>query len=59
MGTTDLIFAAGGAIMAHPDGLAAGVESLRQAWQAAVEGIPLEAYAAGLPELRAALDWFK
>jgi ribulose-bisphosphate carboxylase large chain len=59
MGTTDLIFAAGGAIMAHPGGLGAGVESLLQAWQAAVEGIPLEAYAAGRRELRAALDWFK
>jgi ribulose-bisphosphate carboxylase large chain len=59
MQTTDLIFAAGGAVMAHPDGLAAGVESLRQAWQAAMEGVPLEAYAAGRPQLRAALDRFK
>jgi ribulose-bisphosphate carboxylase large chain len=59
LGTTDLIFAAGGGIMAHPGGIAAGVRSLQQAWQAAVEGIPLEAYAATHGELRAALDRFK
>jgi ribulose-bisphosphate carboxylase large chain len=59
LGTTDLIFAAGGGIMAHPGGIAAGVRSLHQAWQAAVEGIPLEAYATTHAELRAALDRFK
>jgi ribulose-bisphosphate carboxylase large chain len=59
LGTTDLLFAAGGGIMAHPDGVAAGVRSLHQAWEAAVEGVPLEAYAANHPELRAALDRFK
>ena len=32
LGTTDLIFAAGGGIMAHPGGIAAGVRSLQQAW---------------------------
>jgi len=58
LNSTDLIFAAGGGIMAHPGGVAAGVRSLRQAWQAAVEGIPLETYAAAHPELRAALDRF-
>ncbi len=40
--STDLIYAAGGGIMAHPDGPAAGVESLRSAWEAAVSGTPLE-----------------
>jgi ribulose-bisphosphate carboxylase large chain len=59
LGTTDLLFAAGGGIMAHPEGAAAGVLSLRQAWQAAVEGIPLETYAVSHPELRAALDRFR
>ncbi|MBS1855721.1 MAG: ribulose-bisphosphate carboxylase large subunit family protein [Acidobacteria bacterium] len=59
LGTTDLIFAAGGGIMAHPGGAAAGVLSLRQAWEAAVQGIPLDAYAATHPELRAALDRFQ
>lgn len=58
LASTDLLFAAGGGIMAHPAGPAAGVLSLRQAWQAAVQGIPLESYAASHPELRAALDRF-
>ncbi|HEV2445296.1 MAG TPA: RuBisCO large subunit C-terminal-like domain-containing protein, partial [Candidatus Sulfopaludibacter sp.] len=59
LGSADLIFAAGGGIMAHPGGIAAGVRSLHQAWQAAVDGIPLEEYAADHPDLRAALDRFK
>jgi ribulose-bisphosphate carboxylase large chain len=59
LGKTDLLFAAGGGIMAHPGGIAAGVRSLQQAWQAAVAGIPLEAYAETHDELRAALDRFK
>jgi ribulose-bisphosphate carboxylase large chain len=33
---------AGGGVAAHPDGPGAGVRSLRQAWEAAVEGVPLE-----------------
>ena len=38
LGSPDLIFAAGGGIMAHPDGPAAGVASLREAWEAATGG---------------------
>lgn len=52
----DLIYAAGGGIMAHPDGPAAGVASLRQAWQAAMEGTPLPDFAHGCPELAKALE---
>ena len=59
LGSTDLIFAAGGGIMAHPDGPAAGVRSLRQAWDAAVEGIELAKYAETHAELRAALAAFQ
>jgi ribulose-bisphosphate carboxylase large chain len=55
IGTTDLIYAAGGGIMGHPDGIAAGVRSLRQAWEAAVAGSTLEAFAQRYAELRAAL----
>jgi ribulose-bisphosphate carboxylase large chain len=58
LGTTDLLFAAGGGIMAHPGGVAAGVRSLHQAWEAAVKGIPLESYAATHTELREALERF-
>jgi ribulose-bisphosphate carboxylase large chain len=58
LGSTDLIYAAGGGILGHPEGPAAGVRSLRQAWAAAVEGVPLDTYAASHPELRAALERF-
>jgi ribulose-bisphosphate carboxylase large chain len=58
LGTTDLIFACGGGIMGHPDGIAAGVRSLRQAWTAAIEGIPLAEYARINRELAAALQKF-
>jgi len=34
LGSTDLIYAAGGGIMAHPNGPGAGVAALRQAWEA-------------------------
>jgi ribulose-bisphosphate carboxylase large chain len=34
--STDLIFACGGGILAHPGGVAAGVNAVRQAWEAAV-----------------------
>jgi ribulose-bisphosphate carboxylase large chain len=40
VGSTDLIFAAGGGILAHPGGPAAGVAELRAAWDAAIAGKP-------------------
>jgi ribulose-bisphosphate carboxylase large chain len=40
--TVDLLYMAGGGIMAHPMGPAAGVVALQQAWQAAVDGLTLE-----------------
>jgi ribulose-bisphosphate carboxylase large chain len=57
-GTTDLLYVAGGGIMAHPLGPAAGVRAIRQAWEAAVQGIELETYAALRPELRETLRAF-
>jgi ribulose-bisphosphate carboxylase large chain len=56
LNSTDLIFAAGGGIMSHPNGTAAGVAALREAWQAAVEGIALSDYAAKRPALAKALE---
>ena len=56
LASSDLIYAAGGGIMAHPDGPAAGVQSLRQAWDAAMAGTPLETYAVTNPELARALE---
>jgi ribulose-bisphosphate carboxylase large chain len=58
LGSTDLIYAAGGGIMGHPAGPAAGVRSLQQAWAAAVEGTPLTTYAINHSELAAALQLF-
>src|SRR3546814_3195254 len=54
----DLIYAAGGGILAHPGGPAAGVTALRQAWDAAVAGVPLADAAQGSPELREAVAAF-
>jgi ribulose-bisphosphate carboxylase large chain len=58
LGSNDLIFAAGGGIVAHPGGPAAGVRALRQAWEAALEGVPLAEAATAQPELREALATF-
>ncbi len=54
----DLLFLSGGGILAHPDGAAAGVTSLRQAWLAAQAGIALEEQARSVPELRRAIAFF-
>jgi ribulose-bisphosphate carboxylase large chain len=54
----DLLYLAGGGIIAHPDGPGAGVRSLREAWEAAVADVPLDCYAEGRPALRAALSQF-
>ena len=54
----DLMHLAGGGIIGHPDGIAAGVDSLREAWEAAMQGVELEAYARTHPALRKALSHF-
>lgn len=56
LGSPDLIFAAGGGIMAHPDGPAAGVASLREAWDAALARVPLADYARDHAALARALE---
>ena len=40
--TIDLLYMAGGGIMAHPDGPAGGVVALQQAWEGAVNGLSME-----------------
>ncbi|WP_417277084.1 ribulose-bisphosphate carboxylase large subunit family protein [Castellaniella sp.] len=54
----DLLFMSGGGILAHPDGPAAGVASLRQAWEASRTGVALTDFAHQAPELRRALEFF-
>jgi ribulose-bisphosphate carboxylase large chain len=58
LGSTDLIFACGGGIMAHPGGISAGVRAIHQAWEAALGGIPLDQHALANRELREALETF-
>ena len=58
IGTADLLFMSGGGIMAHPDGPAAGVRSIRQAWDAARAGVRLDRAAQDHEELRRALVFF-
>ncbi|SIT40897.1 Uncharacterized ribulose bisphosphate carboxylase-like protein [Paraburkholderia piptadeniae] len=57
-GSADLLFMSGGGILAHPDGPAAGVRSVRHAWDTAQSGTPLNDHAAHAPELRAAIAFF-
>jgi ribulose-bisphosphate carboxylase large chain len=56
--TFDLLYLAGGGIMAHPDGPAAGVRSLRKWWEAAAEGLSLKQSVAKYPELEKSLAKF-
>jgi ribulose-bisphosphate carboxylase large chain len=57
--TTDLLYMAGGGIMAHPMGPAAGVMSLQQAWQAAVDGLDIDQAASRYPAFAAARRKFE
>jgi ribulose-bisphosphate carboxylase large chain len=56
--TVDLLYMAGGGILAHPGGAAAGVTALRQAWEAAVAGVDLDEYARAHAELRQQIEKF-
>jgi len=57
--TIDLMYLAGGGILAHPDGPAAGVEAIQQAWEAAVEGISLKEAATKSTALLRATEKFQ
>ncbi|HQS07652.1 MAG TPA: ribulose-bisphosphate carboxylase large subunit family protein [Xanthobacteraceae bacterium] len=58
LGSTDLMHLAGGGIIGHPQGIAAGVASLREAWEAATSGVSLAEYAKSHPALSGALAQF-
>lgn len=58
LGTADLIHAAGGGIFGHPGGVTAGVSAMREAWQAAMAGVPIEQHAQQHPALQAALGFW-
>jgi ribulose-bisphosphate carboxylase large chain len=56
--TIDLLYLAGGGIMAHPDGPAAGVRALRTWWEAAVEGLTREQAVGKYPALAKSVTKF-
>ena len=58
VGTTDLLVLAGGGIHGHPDGAAAGVASMRAAWESAENGETADDALAASPALRRAAEVF-
>jgi ribulose-bisphosphate carboxylase large chain len=58
LGSVDLMHLAGGGIIGHPDGIAAGMASMREGWEAAVASIGLDAYAKTHPALQRAMAHF-
>ncbi|CAN5887068.1 ribulose-bisphosphate carboxylase large subunit family protein [soil metagenome] len=56
--STDVMYVCGGGIVAHQGGVAAGVRSVIQGWDAALQGQSLEAYAQTHPELKQALEQY-
>ncbi len=57
-GTVDHLYLCGGGIVSHPGGPGAGVRAVRQAWEAAVAGLPLDVYARQHRELAQSLATF-
>lgn len=56
--TVDLMYLCGGGIVSHPGGPGAGVKAVKQAWDAAVQGVPLANYAKHHPELAQSITAF-
>lgn len=56
--TTDLLYMAGGGILAHPSGPGAGVKALNQAWEAAVKGESMEEAVKKYPEFSQSVEKF-
>ncbi|MBT2757799.1 ribulose-bisphosphate carboxylase large subunit family protein [Mesobacillus foraminis] len=56
--SVDVMHLAGGGILGHPNGPAAGFESMRLGWEAAVQGRSIEDYSAKFEVLRKAIEEF-
>lgn len=56
--TVDLMYLCGGGIISHPGGAGDGVKAVRQAWDAAVAGIPLAVHAREHHELAQSIATF-
>jgi ribulose-bisphosphate carboxylase large chain len=58
VGSVDFGFVPGRGVFGHPMGPRGGAASIRQAWEAIAQGIPIVEYATTHPELQAALEAF-
>lgn len=58
LGSDDLLFCAGGGIVAHPDGAEAGVRSIHEAFEAARQGVSAQDHARSHRALARALEAF-
>ena len=56
--TTDLLYMAGGGIMAHPSGPTGGVKALKQAWEGAIAGLTSRETAKKYKEYSESVDKF-
>jgi 3-oxoisoapionate-4-phosphate transcarboxylase/hydrolase len=56
--TLDLMYLAGGGILAHPGGPASGVAAIQQAWEAAARNIDLDEYAKDHEPLRQSIQFY-
>lgn len=56
--TVNLMYLCGGGIVSHPGGPGAGVKAVKQAWEAAVAGVPLDVYAKDHQELAQSIAKF-
>ncbi|WP_449257809.1 RuBisCO large subunit C-terminal-like domain-containing protein [Chlorobium limicola] len=52
VGSVDFGFVPGRGVFGHPGGPKAGARSIRQAWEAIEQGVSIESYAEGHPELK-------
>ncbi|MBK1694835.1 ribulose 1,5-bisphosphate carboxylase [Chromatium weissei] len=58
VGTVDFGFVPGRGVFGHPMGPRAGATSIRQAWNAIIENVPVSEYATQHAELNAAIQFF-
>lgn len=58
VGNTDLMYLCGGGITAHPDGIKAGVESVRIAWEEGMKGLQLQDIAHKYPIIKKAIEFY-
>lgn len=55
---SDIVMAAGGGMLGHPDGYAAGAKAWRQAIDAVMSDVPIPEAAKANPELKAAIEFY-